>query len=99
MKLSKKQLQAIHARGHTVWEAKLEEPSQKSGTSVHQFELGRQASVHEVKNALMRMTLPNGSFRYYEQDVNKPYLHYIKKIGSPNKNNVDKVQVIGKRNR
>ena len=26
------------------------------------------------------MTLPNGSFRYHEQDVNEPYLHYIKKI-------------------
>ena len=69
-------------RNKSTWEAKLEEPSQEQGTTTHTFELGDKATEHEVKNALMRMTLPDGSFRYYEQDVNPPYLHYIKKVSS-----------------
>ncbi len=71
-------------RNKTTWEAKLEEPVMEEGTTTHTFELGDEAGEHEVKNALMRMTLPDGSFRYHEQDVNSPYLHYIKKIASDN---------------
>jgi hypothetical protein len=66
-------------RNKTTWEAKLEEPIMEEGTTTHTFDLGDKATEHEVKNALMRMTLPDGSFRYHEQDVNPPYLHYIKK--------------------
>lgn len=60
-----------------TWYVKLEEPSKESGFSEHYIELGDNSTSEDVKNALLRMTLPNGSFRYYEQDVNPPYLHKI----------------------
>lgn len=65
---------------YILWEAKLEEPINEYGTNTHQFKLGLKSTVEDVKNALMRMTRDNGSFMYYEQDINPPYLHYIKMI-------------------
>ncbi len=88
-----------HGKKKSVWEVRLEEPSLESGNTTHRIELGEKANVHDVKMALLRMTLPNGEFRYYDQDVNKPYLHYIKKMVSlpqnyyePNKKYLGKTQ-------
>lgn len=69
----------------TVWEVKLEEPSQESGYSKHRIILGRFATVNTVKKYLMKMEMENGLPRYYKQDVNPPYLHYIKKLQVRNK--------------
>lgn len=66
--------------GQTRWKVKLEEPSQEDGTSEHLIILGRLATSNSVKKKLMQMKLKDGTQRYYKQDVNPPYLHYIKKL-------------------
>ena len=78
--MNDKNRKAMFAKKGTKWEVRLEEPTQESGHTTHHIMLGHKANEHDVKMALMRMTLPDGSFRYYNQDLNKPYLHYIKKI-------------------
>lgn len=64
----------------TLWEVKLEEPCQESGTTSHLLKLPFYATEKTVKKTLMNMKLRDGRPRYYEQDVNPPYLHYIKKV-------------------
>lgn len=65
----------------TKWEVILEDPRKESGTTKHIIRLGKLATEHEVKNALMRMHV-NGRPMYYEQDLKYPYLHSIKELKS-----------------
>jgi|APSaa5957512535_1039671.scaffolds.fasta_scaffold00325_46 hypothetical protein len=66
--------------GKIAWLAKLEEPSEESGSSEIRFELPIGSTVQDVKDELMKLKLFDGSQRFYEQDVNPPYLHFIRKL-------------------
>lgn len=63
-----------------IWEAKLEEPSEESGATVHKINLPADSKRQDVVAMLLKMKLPGGTQRYHEQDVQKPYLHYIRKL-------------------